>query len=262
MATITDARPHPARRVGHAAPRAGAVAGVPRRAAGHPAARAGRHGRPGAGADRRAADHRRRAARAGRARPRRGCATAVLLAAVAVRGHRVRGLPAQRPAVPDDRERRWPRCGCARSGTCTTCRCCTQNAERRGSLVSRVTSDVDTISTFMQWGGLLMVVSFGQLLVATVADGRLLVAAHAAGLALLPAAVPADAAPSRSGSPAAYGAGARAGRRPARRGLRVAWSAPRRSGPTAIEERTGAAHRRARSSGTGRPRRGRRRWSR
>ncbi len=44
----------------------------------------------------------------------------------------------------------------------------TQNAERRGSLVSRVTSDVDTISTFMQWGGLLMIVSLGQLLVATV----------------------------------------------------------------------------------------------
>ncbi len=44
----------------------------------------------------------------------------------------------------------------------------TQNAERRGSLVSRVTSDVDTISTFMQWGGLLMIVSMGQLVVATV----------------------------------------------------------------------------------------------
>jgi len=44
----------------------------------------------------------------------------------------------------------------------------TQNAERRGSLVSRVTSDVDTISTFMQWGGLLMVISLGQLVVATV----------------------------------------------------------------------------------------------
>ncbi len=44
----------------------------------------------------------------------------------------------------------------------------TQNAERRGSLVSRVTSDVDTISTFMQWGGLLMIISFGQLVVATV----------------------------------------------------------------------------------------------
>jgi ATP-binding cassette, subfamily B, bacterial len=44
----------------------------------------------------------------------------------------------------------------------------TQNAERRGSLVSRVTSDVDTISTFMQWGGLLVLISFGQLIVATV----------------------------------------------------------------------------------------------
>ncbi len=44
----------------------------------------------------------------------------------------------------------------------------TQNAERKGSLVSRVTSDVDTISTFMQWGGLLLVVNVGQLLVATV----------------------------------------------------------------------------------------------
>jgi putative ABC transport system ATP-binding protein len=30
----------------------------------------------------------------------------------------------------------------------------TQNAERRGALVSRVTSDVDTISTFVPWGGL------------------------------------------------------------------------------------------------------------
>ncbi|MQA06879.1 MAG: ATP-binding cassette domain-containing protein [Streptosporangiales bacterium] len=44
----------------------------------------------------------------------------------------------------------------------------TQNAERRGSLVSRVTSDVDQISRFMQFGGLMIVVSLGQLLVATV----------------------------------------------------------------------------------------------
>ncbi|MFI7588934.1 ABC transporter ATP-binding protein [Spongisporangium articulatum] len=44
----------------------------------------------------------------------------------------------------------------------------TQNTERRGALVSRVTSDVDTISTFVQWGGLLLVLSTGQLLVATV----------------------------------------------------------------------------------------------
>ena len=43
-----------------------------------------------------------------------------------------------------------------------------QAAERRGSLVSRVTSDVDTMSTFMQWGGLLVVVSSAQMLLATV----------------------------------------------------------------------------------------------
>lgn len=44
----------------------------------------------------------------------------------------------------------------------------TQNSERKGALVSRVTSDVDQISTFMQWGGLLLLVSSGQLLVATI----------------------------------------------------------------------------------------------
>ncbi|WP_159942221.1 MULTISPECIES: ABC transporter ATP-binding protein [unclassified Nocardiopsis] len=43
----------------------------------------------------------------------------------------------------------------------------TQNSERKGALVSRVTSDVDQISTFMQWGGMLLIVSSGQLLVAT-----------------------------------------------------------------------------------------------
>ncbi len=43
-----------------------------------------------------------------------------------------------------------------------------QAAERRGSLVSRVTSDVDTVSTFMQWGGLLVLVSTAQLALATV----------------------------------------------------------------------------------------------
>jgi putative ABC transport system ATP-binding protein len=44
----------------------------------------------------------------------------------------------------------------------------TQSTERRGALVSRVTSDVDTISTFMQWAGLMLVISVGQLLVSTV----------------------------------------------------------------------------------------------
>ncbi|MDR8409553.1 ABC transporter ATP-binding protein/permease [Nonomuraea sp. 3-1Str] len=44
----------------------------------------------------------------------------------------------------------------------------TQNTERRGALVSRVTNDVDQISTFMQWGGLMIIVSLGQVLVASV----------------------------------------------------------------------------------------------
>ncbi len=41
------------------------------------------------------------------------------------------------------------------------------DAEHRGSLVSRVTADVDTISRFMQWGGILLVVNLGQLVLAT-----------------------------------------------------------------------------------------------
>jgi putative ABC transport system ATP-binding protein len=38
--------------------------------------------------------------------------------------------------------------------------------EHRGALVSRVTSDVDTISQFMQWGGVVLLVNLGQLLIA------------------------------------------------------------------------------------------------
>ncbi|WP_110205963.1 ABC transporter ATP-binding protein [Nocardioides daejeonensis] len=44
----------------------------------------------------------------------------------------------------------------------------TQNTERRGSLVSRVTSDVDQVSQFLVFGGILFIVSVGQILVATV----------------------------------------------------------------------------------------------
>jgi ABC-type multidrug transport system fused ATPase/permease subunit len=43
-----------------------------------------------------------------------------------------------------------------------------QGTERRGSLVSRVTSDVDTISLFVQWGGIMLLVSTLQVVVATV----------------------------------------------------------------------------------------------
>lgn len=45
----------------------------------------------------------------------------------------------------------------------------TQAGERRGSLVSRVTSDVDTISRFVQFGGLQLILNVGQLLAATIA---------------------------------------------------------------------------------------------
>ncbi len=41
-------------------------------------------------------------------------------------------------------------------------------SEHRGALVSRVTSDVDTISQFMQWGGVVLIINIGQLLVAAV----------------------------------------------------------------------------------------------
>jgi ABC-type multidrug transport system fused ATPase/permease subunit len=44
----------------------------------------------------------------------------------------------------------------------------TQNTERRGALVSRVTSDVDQVSQFLVFGGLLFIISVGQILIATV----------------------------------------------------------------------------------------------
>ncbi|MCU1500219.1 MAG: transporter related protein [Acidimicrobiales bacterium] len=43
----------------------------------------------------------------------------------------------------------------------------TQNTERRGALVSRVTSDVDQVSQFLVFGGLIFIVSIGQILIAT-----------------------------------------------------------------------------------------------
>ncbi len=44
----------------------------------------------------------------------------------------------------------------------------TQNTERRGALVSRVTSDVDQVSQFLVFGGVIAIVSVGQIAVATV----------------------------------------------------------------------------------------------
>ncbi len=44
----------------------------------------------------------------------------------------------------------------------------TQNTERRGALVSRVTNDVDQVSQFLVFGGVIAIVSVGQITVATV----------------------------------------------------------------------------------------------
>jgi len=42
-----------------------------------------------------------------------------------------------------------------------------QQTQRRGVLVSRVTSDVDSITQFLQWGGVILLVNSGQILVTT-----------------------------------------------------------------------------------------------
>jgi ABC-type multidrug transport system fused ATPase/permease subunit len=44
----------------------------------------------------------------------------------------------------------------------------TQNTEQRGALVSRVTSDVDQVSQFLIFGGIISIVSVGQIVIATV----------------------------------------------------------------------------------------------
>jgi len=44
----------------------------------------------------------------------------------------------------------------------------TQNTERRGALVSRVTSDVDQVSQFLVFGGIVGIISVGQVVVATI----------------------------------------------------------------------------------------------
>ena len=43
-----------------------------------------------------------------------------------------------------------------------------QQSERRGTLTSRVTTDIDQISQFLQFGGLMLLISGGQVLIATV----------------------------------------------------------------------------------------------
>ena len=77
----------------------------------------------------------------------------------------------------------------------------TQNTERRGALVSRVTSDVDQVSQFLVFGGLLLIVSVGQVLVATVVMLIYSWQLAARGLGLLRAALPLACATSSASSP-------------------------------------------------------------
>ena len=104
--------------------------------------------------------------------------------------------------------------------------------------MSRVTSDVDTISTFMQWGGLLILVSASaQLVLATVLmlvwswQLTLLVYACFVPLVFVVRAFQQRLAARVRGRPGA-------GRRDARRGRRVGRRRAGRSGPTASQGRT------------------------
>ena len=79
--------------------------------------------------------------------------------AVAVRGHGAGRVPAERPAVHGHRDPGWRRCGCATFRHVHDLSMLHQQAsQRRGALVSRVTSDVDQLSNFLQWGGIQLLV--------------------------------------------------------------------------------------------------------
>ncbi|MCF6735400.1 ABC transporter ATP-binding protein [Blastococcus sp. KM273129] len=89
-----------------------------------------------------------------------GCAVVVVLTAVAVYRMNVRLFRTTETALAGLRERAFRHVH--------DLSVLHQQGQRRGSLVSRVTSDVDQLSVFMQWGGVLGLVSIGQLVVATV----------------------------------------------------------------------------------------------
>ena len=101
-----------------------------------------------------------------------------------------------------------------------------QQSERRGSLVSRVTSDVDQITQFLQWGGVILLVNLGQLVVTTVV---MLVYSWQLTLVVLAAFLPAVLVIRllQRRLAGAYAAGPAADRRDARRDRARAWSARR-----------------------------------
>ena len=108
-----------------------------------------------------------------------------------------------------------------------------QQSERRGTLTSRVTSDVDQITQFLQCGGVMLLVSAGQIVVTTVV---MAVYSWQLTLVVCAAFLPARRSSIRAASSAGWPpptARSGAGRRHARRGRRERRRAPRSSGPTA-----------------------------
>ena len=162
-----------------------------------------------------------------------------LLCAVVVADHRRRRLPDERPALPDDARPRWPALRVRAFRHVHDLSVLHQQAERRGSLVSRVTSDVDQMSGSCSGAACSALVSLGQLVVATV-----VMAVYSWQLTLLVLAcfVPLGIAVRWFASAAGrrLRRGPRADRRRARRGRRSRSSARRRSAPTASRGRTAA----------------------
>ena len=113
-----------------------------------------------------------------------------------------------------------------------------QQSERRGSLVSRVTSDVDQITQFLQWGGVILLSHLGPDRGHHDRDAGLLVAAHPGGVRRVRARWSWSIRLFQRRLAAAYGDGPRAGRRDARRGRRE-----RRRGRGDPGVRRGRAHR-------------------
>ena len=128
--------------------------------------------------------------------------------------------------------RRCTTCGCGCSSTSTGSASPTTTRSARGALVARVTSDIETLAQFFQWGGLawlldgtLMVIVAGVML----AYNWMLALVAFAVAAPLAFVLRSRAAPPRRG----LRQGPRAQRRDARRGHRGRHRAPRRCVPTA-----------------------------
>ena len=130
-----------------------------------------------------------------------------------------------------------------------------QQSERRGALTSRVTSDIDQITQFLQWGGVMLLVSAGQIVVTTVV---MAVYSWQLTLVVLRRVPPARRRDPALPAPAGRGLrrGPRPGRRAARRGQR---ERRRRRGDPGVRGRPAGPRRgwTTRSSGTGRPSSGR-----